>query len=401
MKNKTFLYNALGLILCGLTAPLAANNCAPVCAPAPQNCCDWSFCDGKMTAGAEWLYWKTTQDNMELGTVDTYAAAAAFPGVIPAAPATLAAENSTRQTVEPKYKYTSGFRVNVGYELPADKWDTRLTYSYMPTSAHYSSVAIPSQNTVVADTGVAYTAQLGFTPNNELIPQDLIPNNSFLAAGGGAATTYENNTQAYSAKWNATLNNMDFDLGRTVAFSECFKLRPHVGFRAAWFDQNLKFNDAYTYNTGAAATDWTVATTNAYSAKSKFTGYGVETGLFSEWNLGYGLTLVGHLGGSILYSEFKVKSEQVSQSITTSLATVNSANIVTVNSLSSFKDTIHTGTPTVDYFVGLQYADTVCDMMFSAVIGWEEHIIFNANRLNSDAGNLSTQGLTLGLQLDF
>ena len=397
MKNKTFLYNALGLILCGLTAPLAANNCAPVCAPAPQNCCDWSFCDGKMTAGAEWLYWKTTQDNMELGTVDTFSAGSAF--VTPVAQAgalvtPLTTQDSVKQN--PKYNYANGFRVNIGYELPADKWDTRVTYSYMPTSAHYSSVAIPAQTgaTPTVLPANAYTAQIGFTPNNELIPVDLFANNLKATTAG----TFAKNTQAYSAKWNATLNNIDFDLGRTVAFSECFKLRPHVGFRAAWFDQNLKFNDAYSY-TGATGNLDNIAITNAYSAKEKFTGYGVETGLFSEWNLGYGLTLVGHLGGSILYSEFKIKSEQnatFSESII-----LTPANITTATSAAFRKETIHTGTPTVDYFVGLQYADTVCDMMFSAVIGWEEHIIFNANRLNTDTGNLSTQGLTLGLQLDF
>ena len=401
MKNKTFLYNALGLILCGLTAPLAADTCvttsAPVCAPEPENCCASSFCEGKMTAGAEWLYWKTTQDNMALGRLDTFAAAAANPDeTAPDAVTNLVGAGITSVQQEPKYNYTNGFRVNIGYELPADKWDTRVTYTYMPTNAHYSSIAIGPQTVAATPVlGDDYVAQSGFTRNNDLLPPDLIPNQ------GAAGDPLFADTQAYSAKWNGAFNNIDFDLGRTVAFSECFKLRPHIGFRAAWFDQNLKFKDTYSFKDDAVANaTMNTTVTNAYSAKEKFTGYGVETGLFSEWNLGYGLTLVGHLGGSILYSEFKVKAEQSSVQVINTIPAA-AGTVSTFTGTFEFKDTIHTGTPTVDYFVGLKYSDTTCDMMYSAIIGWEEHIIFNANRLNTVAGNLSTQGLTLGLQLDF
>jgi hypothetical protein len=59
-----------------------------------------------------------------------------------------------------------------------------------------------------------------------------------------------------------------------------------------------------------------------------------------------------------------------------------------------------TATPSVDYFVGLQYADTMCDMIVKARLGWEQHVLFDTNRMLF-AGNLSTQGLTLGLDVGF
>ena len=62
-------------------------------------------------------------------------------------------------------------------------------------------------------------------------------------------------------------------------------------------------------------------------------------------------------------------------------------------------DHITTATPTVDYFIGLQFADQLCDLSFAVRCGWEQHVIFDTNRIFGN-GNLSAQGLTLAWKSD-
>lgn len=296
-----------------------------------------------MTLGADWLYWKVQQDGINTGHI------------FAATPSDAPVNETFTRAVRPNFKYDSGFRVNLGYELPCDCWDVNVAYTYIPSHAKTSFFAAESALEVFAPA---------------------IVNGDTIAAFGTFAT--------FGSKWDFNANNIDLDIGRTVSFGECLKVRPHVGFRATWYDQ--KFRSA-----GANVVGETVTLT-ALSVKEKFQGYGVEAGLWGDWKLGYGVSLVGHFGGSILYSEYKVKGE----SITGVLGEDDFIN----PAFSFTKDKIFTATPSVDYFVGLQYADCFFDMIVKAHVGWEQHVMFDTNRFLS-VGNLSAQGLTLGLDVGF
>lgn len=331
MKKHTILFNLVAIMLCGLTTPASADFCGQSC----NNCCEWSMLDGKMTIGADWLYWKVQQDGVLPGAVVT----------------TTTAENVTTVTsrrARPSFEWDSGFRVNLGYELPCDCWDINLAYTYVPSHAKIN-------NFVAANTTVVFAPVIG------------------------------ENFSAYTSKWDFNGNNVDLDIGRTVAFGECLTLRPHVGFRTTWFDQKFR-------SVGTNGDITQTALLERTSIKEKFCGYGVEAGLWTDYKLGCGISLVGHFGGSILYSKFKIDSSVVSLTSVSGVETINALN------LSS--ESYYTATPSVDYFVGLQYADTLCDMLFKARLGWEQHVLFDTNRYLS-TGNLSTQGLTLGLDIGF
>lgn len=334
MKKNTIIFNLLGVFLCGLTTPATADFCSQNC----NDCCEWSVLDGKMTLGADWLYWKVQQDGISPGRIivekDEHL--------------DFVAKKTKGIHTDPKWK--SGFRINLGYELPCDCWDVNICYTYMPSN----------------DKLVDFTSE----EEEEKTFSSVLFNDDF---------------DFFASKWNLTLNNIDLDIGRTVCFGECLKVRPHVGFRATWFDQKFRA-------VGATGSEETTILFDALSTKQKFQGYGVEAGLWADYRLSCGLSLIGHFGGSILYSKFNVRTKEASGMIVSEDTTIFSATIG--------KDSFFTATPSLDYFVGLQYADTMCDMLFNVRLGWEQHVLFDTNRFLS-SGNLSGQGLTLGLEVGF
>jgi hypothetical protein len=335
MKKTSLLFNLMGVILCGLTTQATA---ADFCGQNYNDCCEWSFLDGKMTLGADWLYWKVQQDGVN-------------PGFISSIDTTILPTTTNENRIHPKFKYESGYRVNLGYELPGDAWDMNVCYTYIPSHATRSFAA--------GDTGALF----------------------FQAAELGGAT----GLSAFSHKWDFTGNNIDFDIGRTVCFGETLNVRPHIGVRAAWWDQ--KFH-SFGVNTTA---DITSAFTNAF--KEKFQGYGVEGGLWADWGVGYGVSLVGHVGGSILYSRYTVHG-------TATTGTLAADGTTTLTAINNISDRVYIATPTMDYYIGLQYAGCLCDMLFKVHAGWEQHVFFDTNKYLT-RGNLAAQGLTLGLDVGF
>lgn len=329
-------------------APAAANNCQNW-----NNCCEWSMCDGRFTVGADWLYWKTQTDH-SLGTEVSFEEFTGYEQ----------GEASYGRSKNLNFQYDSGFRVYAAYELPCDCWDVGVSYVYLPSSAKTNS----------------FTSDDPFSDNGSVFVTDIT---TLQQITGDFPQQQE--FDAYAAKWTSNINWIDVDLGRTICLGECFKLRPHAGFRAAWMDQSVR-TAAAILNEGENEDTLFVS-----RIKQKFSGYGVQGGIWGDWEIGCGLSIAGHFGGSLLASKFRINEQSVT--------------IVEGDPTAFYpaqgRDSFWTATPTVDYFLGLRYEDCLCDMVFSAHIGWESHLFFNLDRLNGCSGNLSTQGLTLGLDVGF
>jgi hypothetical protein len=334
MKRKSILFHLFAVMLCGFTTTATGD-----IYNQPQNdCCKSSLLNGKVTVEADWLYWKVQQDGILTGNILT--------------------ENNEEistnasRGVWPNFKYDNGFRLNIGCQLPCDYWDVHVIYTYMP--AHAKTTPFFSDSNSV-----------------RFITNDF---------------TNQGNFNTYNSAWDFTGNNIDFDFGRTLNFGECLTIRPHAGFRATWFDQ--KFRDIGTTFINPTTTFFLTD-----SVKETFQGYGVEAGLWADLKLGYGISLIGHIGGAILYSRYEVNTKSSNFLIEENVGE-------TIFGITFLKDKIFVGTPMVDYFLGLQYADTFCDVLIKARVGWEQHVIFDTNRYLL-RGNLSTQGLTLGLDVGF
>ena len=344
MKKHSYITGALSTLLLGASA-LSAQPCSP---NWNNSCCDWSFCDGKVSVGADWLYWQTEQSNMEFFYVnDTVGTTDAF-------------VSNDYSAIDLNRNFESGFRVNVGYELPSNGWQFNVVYTNMPAHATASSGTLESTQSIFA---------------SSLLPSD-----------STTVPTVALSPTAVRAKWDTNINNIDADVGYTLAFGECFRLRPHVGFRATWLDQK------YSYNLDNEAAQTATQFTTAGKLSEKLNGYGVEGGLFANWNIGCGFSLVGHVGGSLLYSKITV----------TQTKTVGNVALATNVAFLGKSDTFRIGTPSLDYFVGLEYLSNFCETDLCAYLGWEQHVLFDVNQLFDYAsGNLYTQGLTLGLNASF
>ncbi len=337
MKKFSYFTGALSALLIGISASAAANSYVPNCC---ADTCEWSFCDGKFMVEADWLYWQTEQTNMNVVHVTDIIG---FP------------DDATTKDVTLDRNYENGYRVGVGYQVPSNDWEFKVVYTNMPTHAT-GSANYPTANDIVS-TGISFSYS-----------------DSGIAGPGHV-----------DIKWDGNINNIDVDVGRTLSLGECFRLHPHIGFRALWADQKYKARVV-------GVLDDVPYDFLAIDAKEKFNSYGVEAGLGASWNVGYGFSLLGHFGGSLLYTNFDLNSKYAVSNGTTPPFTHK-------------KDKLSLGTPTLDYFLGLAYTSTFCETELDIYAGWEQHVLFDVNQLilgsNSKSGDWYTQGLTLGLRAAF
>lgn len=314
-----------------------------------SDCCEWSLCDGKLLLGAEWLYWQIQQDNMSYVSRQD-----------------LNVANSNAfiyEVVEPSFDFTSGFRVNIGYELPADTWEMSVVYTYVPSKSGKKREAATDDFAIIPQ-------------GNSPLIANLINN------------PIENPTiEFFEQNWDLAVNNIDFDFARTIHFNDSISIRPHAGFRSMWYTEKQRL---YAQVEEDIYNDFSFSVAKG---KNKFTGYGIEAGIWGSWMLGCNISVIGHLGGSVMFSKFTVTN----QIIETLLVSGQEPTIV---EFTDNTDHIKTATPTADVFLGLQYADTLCDLECSVRLGWEQRVLFNTNRIFGN-GNLSMQGLVLGFELGF
>lgn len=328
MKRMGLFLGLLGMSLIGFSTPAKADYCEYSC----EYPCDYCSCDGKFTFEADWLYWKLKHTN------ETFASVRDFSSSNDNLTETISSKNIT---LDPKFN--NGFRVGAGYISPCNCWELNISYYYVPSDARKGIVIDPDNQQLVISTFVDSQA-----------------------------------LNSVRMKQNSTLQNVDVDIARTITFGECFKLRPHIGFRSTWMDTHFRAEgvgeifDEFDFTYATKITD-------------KFKGYGVEGGLWAAWEIGAGFSIVGHFGGSILYTKRHLDG------IATQIIDFETELFTTIFEESSPS---HRGTASLDYFLGLEYCTNFCDMELSAHIGWEQHKYFEMDLAY-------TQGLTLGVGVAF
>lgn len=347
--------NNFALKICALGAPLLQAFAEDCCTPetySPMQCCDWTFCGGTFTVGADWLYWKVEQDSLLAGSfVDD------FPDPV--------FKKVHFDGIQPTFKYNNGFRVYAGYEMGCEPWGLEISYTYIP---------------IHSNSGFAQTSIVNTADHSQAIFPNRVGFPSFQAFDPAPFASL-------LVKWDGKLSYLDVDLTRTLCLGTCFRLYPHIGFRAAWGDQHLSMNG--NLQQPAAVNR---ATFGGLELSEDFHGYGIEGGLWMEWGFGWGFSALGHVGGSVLCTT--VKSRQT----TNAFLGEDGPQVYIINGVIK----LHTTIPTVDYFAGLQYRFTFCnDMSFGIHAGWEQCVFFDLNRMTLSRGNFSTQGLTLGADFSF
>lgn len=327
MKKLILLLGTLSLLKTGLNAYFYDNQNYPnlECSPCPC-----------FEIGADWLYWNADQSNLVLASE-------------------VFSEDGTVNTnvLSTDFKARNGYRIFADYTFCNNEWNIGAIFTHALGKGNDSANVDPES----IDTSFIVLNSTSFPIFNSLI-------GLFLSS--------------VSYDWDLRLNYFDLDLSRPYPLCSSLVINPHIGFRGLWMRQNLNLRGF------VPAVTATVNTT----MKDKMNAYGVEGGMEANWNIACGFSIIGHLGGSLLYAKINTEQNFVA----------TDGDVVTIH----VSDTTHNASPTIDSFIGLQYVNNCWGCPINLHGGWEQHIIFEANHFQIfNNANLTVQGLTLGGSLCF
>jgi len=194
-----------------------------------------------------------------------------------------------------------------------------------------------------------------------------------------------------AAEYQFKLNIADFTLAKSYCVRNKLELRPSVGIRGTWIDQDLDV----LYSGGNLSEP--LLSKNSIDYK----GWGIRTGLTTTWNLCNGFSFLGWSHVDILWSRFDVEQKGLQQS---------------GELRSAISDTICTMTPVLELFFGIAWEQMFCGCTrVQARFGWEEQYFFNGVQFNQNTltagiddrnivhqlGGLGIGGLTAGVSIGF
>lgn len=312
-----------------------------------NNSCDSECCTryrwGSFRIGADWIYWKPYQDNLFFATANNVI------DIEDEQDITIISSS----LIDPEFDHDSGVRVFLNYGCCASAWQVGLIYTHLMSNAKKDLAFAP------------------FDAGNFIL---LLPNSLRLFFEGEPLPLSSLNT-----KWRLQLNYLDLDFGRCYSCCHCFDISPHFGLRGLWMTERLHLSGV------------TSDLTETFTAqlRDQLDAFGIEGGLTAELDLCWSFNFTGTINAALLYSRIK---------------TVDRNTIVSEGAILDSKTTsnIHHLCPMIEGFIGIEYECSFDCVTVELHLGWEQHIIMNANQFAlSDFSDLSLQGVTFGGSLIF
>jgi hypothetical protein len=185
-----------------------------------------------------------------------------------------------------------------------------------------------------------------------------------------------------SAHWDLTYNTVDLDLGRDYFIAKTLSVHPLIGIRGALIEQQYH-------------THYESITPASFKADTDFWGIGAHLAASMQWHCSSAFSLLGNIGASLLYADFNIHE--------TYSAPVHE----------SVKDSFTTGAANLEAMLGFEWQmffdQNKCRV--SVVAGYEWSEWFSQNRItkadtvnnlfSKEKGNLTLQGASLQVRLDF
>ena len=265
------------------------------------------------------------------------------------------------------FDWDMGFRIGVGYNLPHDGWDVVAGWTWFQNNA----------------SGSANKKEGALLSSNPLDLSEL------------DITGYN----SARSNLNIKLNMINLDVGREFFVSKWMTLRPFMGLRTIWINQDL----SATYKTPIP----TSSVKSIYSqANNDYWGLGLHSGLNTQWGLGAGFSLFGNTAITILNGFFDITSYKTTQ-----------YKDGTHNDNLSNDDSFRIGRVVAELAMGLRW-ETLCandHCHFEIQGGWEQLMFFGQNQFKhfngsyasnagsyfANQGDLTFQGWTISARLDF
>lgn len=305
---------------------------------------------------ADFIYWKISQD----GTSYVMNGFADGLGFVPLSKGSV-------QNID--FDFEPGFKVGLGFSLGRDGWDLYTEYTWLNSHPNSKSTSMSQRSFLFPLWNIGALFQSYSELNTD----------EFLSAKG---------------EWDLTFNVIDMELGRNYFISQYLKLRPFIGFKGAFVDQDLDV----TYK----MFDFSVANENQtlkMDNDQNTWGFGLRTGLNTSWQLDNAFSIYGDFAMTALWGKYELDRKDTSK-------TPDSSSDTSV--LFHTKSEFFTIKPVLELGLGMRYdLWFMCDRYhFDASLGWEQQIWMDFNQLikikeESAHGDFTTQGLTLKLRFDF
>ncbi len=273
-------------------------------------------------------------------------------------------------TKYPDWSWNPGFKAGIGLNLPHDSWDVCAEYTWYYSSASNASNA----------------------GGNGMLPAWNIANSN---------TLIQNNDSIVQARgeWGIHFYAIDVSLGRNYFISRFLTLRPFVGFKGSWIDQNY----SVLYNIETTAIDTSLKMEN----NQDYWGVGLRSGLKTAWHIDPSWSLYGDFALATLWSQFEITRKDIRTDGRN--PGVGSPPLDTPITSIHVEDNFHTIKSVLECGVGLRgewwFFESRYHFMVQA--GWEEQLWINHNNfekvhvVQADHGDLILQGFTIKLRFDF
>lgn len=251
-----------------------------------------------------------------------------------------------------------GFRVGMGWNTNHDNWDLYLSWTRIHTAAH-GHRRVNSERIFPTFADPFYASA------------------DFLKA---------------SAHLRIHLNDLQFQLGRHFYLGKSLSFRPYVGLENVWISQH--YHTHYQEMLGNP---------NAFDTvhfRNHFWGIGAKAGAQTQWEMRWGISIIGEAALALLYGNFNLK---------------RSSEYSTPNRIKTHIDhKLNQARAGTEFLLGLQWDYLFAHDLFhlGVLIGWEQHIYFGQNQLfnfsssspgqiNESNNDLTFQGLNFSIRFDF
>ena len=270
----------------------------------------------------------------------------------------------------PDWSWNPGFKVGIGLNLPHDSWDIGAEYTWFYSSA--SNTSNGSGNGMLPTWDIANTSAL------------MQSNQSIVKAQG---------------EWDIHFSTIDVSLGRNYFISRFLTLRPFVGFKGSWIDQDYSVQ----YDLETTVIDTSLKMEN----DQDYWGIGLRSGLKTAWHIDPSWSLYGDLALGTLWSQFNITRRDTR----TDSRNPGVGNPPLDTSITAIyvEDDFHTIKGVLEFGMGLRgewwFFENRYHFMIQA--GWEEQLWINHNNFENtqvaqaDHGDLVLQGLAIKLRFDF
>ena len=179
------------------------------------------------------------------------------------------------------FKWHPGFRLGIGTFIKAwDGWDLYLNWTHIKGSGSGSTFSDLQQG----PNGAGEFAH------------------PLIALWGLTEIFSPIQLTEASSHWSLDYDTVDLELGREFWLGQAFSIRPNVGFRGAFIDQNSKTSYLSLVMSGSSA----VAPQN-YTADNDFNAFGLRCGSNLNWHFAKNWNILSQISTSLLYGNFDVK----------------------------------------------------------------------------------------------